>query len=115
MALSEKRRSDRKPCFFYTDYAYKGRVYRDFIKNISAGGAFIETTNAIPLGQEVVLTYSEPISVLPVKTSPIGQEIMVPLTEPVSIAPVKKIGNVAWVSPEGFGVEFRPVRDHYTI
>ncbi len=115
MAFSEKRKSDRKPCFFYADYAYRGRVYRDFIKNISAGGAFIETTKPIPLGQEVVLTYSEPVSVFPAKTSPVGQEIMVPLTAPVSVAPVKKIGNVAWIGPEGFGVEFRPARDHYTI
>ena len=115
MAFSEKRKSDRQPCFFYTDYAYKGRVYRDFIKNISSGGAFIETTNSVPLGQEVVLTYSEPISTLPVKTSAFGQEIMVHFTKPVSVAPVKKKGSVAWVGPDGFGVAFRPDNDYYTI
>ena len=115
MAFEEKRKSDRKPCFYYTDYAYRGKVYRDFIKNISAGGAFVESSNTIPLGQEVVLTYSEPVSVLPVKTSPAGQEILVSLTEPVSISPVKKTGRVAWIGPEGFGVTFKPDTDHYTI
>ena len=115
MTHSEKRKSDRTPCFFYTDYAYKGKVYRDFIKNISEGGAFIESSNPVPLGQEVVLTYSEPVTVLPVKTSPFGQEILVTLSEPITTAPVKKTGNVAWVGPEGFGIKFRPEIDYYHI
>jgi Tfp pilus assembly protein PilZ len=115
MMFSEKRKSYRKPCYFYTDYAYRGKVYRDFIKNISTGGAFIESSHTIPLGQEVVLTYSEPVSVLPVKTSPVGQEILVSFTEPVSVSPVKKTGRVAWVGPGGFGVKFRPEPDHYSI
>lgn len=115
MALGEKRKSDRKPCYFYADYAYKGRVYRDFIKNISTGGAFIETSNSIPLGHEVVLTYSEPVSVLPVKTSPGGQEILVTFSKPVSTAPVKKTGSVAWVGPDGFGIKFTPETTHYSI
>jgi Tfp pilus assembly protein PilZ len=115
MVVSEKRKSDRKPCFFYADYAYKGRVYRDFIKNISTGGAFIETINSIPLGQELVLTYSEPVSTLPVKTSPGGQEILVTFSKPVSTAPVKKTGSVAWVGPDGFGIKFKTKTTHYSI
>ena len=115
MAFREKRQSDRKPCNYYTDYVYRGKVYRDFIRNISAGGAFVESSNAIPPGQEVVLTYSEPVSVLPVKTSPVGQEILVSLTEPVALSPVKKTGRVAWVGPEGFGITFQSNTDHFAI
>ena len=64
------------------DYVIEDRVYRDFIRNISDGGAFIDTRGAFFVGQEVSLALPFPVS-------------------------LKRItGKVAWVGPQGVGVNF---------
>jgi len=64
------------------DYVIEDRVYRDFIRNISDGGAFIDTRGAFFVGQEVSLALPFPVS-------------------------LKRItGKVAWVGPQGIGVNF---------
>lgn len=109
MNAVEKRKYARKDCFTLADYAVRGRVYRDFIRNISDGGAYIESGKAVPVGQEITLTFSKPVFVVPAKTSPEGQPIFITFNEPVSVVPVKKSGRVAWAGPEGFGVQFNAV------
>lgn len=83
----ERRVNPRIPCFLLVDYATQGRAYRDFVKNISIGGAFIESLK-LPTGPEITLVLScfE------------GQK------------PLKIAGQVAWVAPEGIGVKFKPGR-----
>ena len=81
----ERRVHPRVPCFFLVDYATRDCFYRDFVRNISAGGLFVESRK-LPIGPEVtmVLCLSDP-----------GK-------------PVKITGQVAWIDRDGIGVRFRP-------
>jgi len=64
------------------DFVIEDRVYRDFVRNISDGGVFIDTRGAFFVGQEVSLALPFPVS-------------------------LKRItGKVAWVGPQGIGVNF---------
>jgi uncharacterized protein (TIGR02266 family) len=56
----EKRSYIRKPFFMPVDYSTQDRVYRDFIKDISTGGVFIETLRPLPVGQEISMAFSFP-------------------------------------------------------
>jgi len=56
----EKRDYIRKPFFMSVDYSTQDRVYRDFIKDISTGGVFIETLRPLPVGQEILMAFSFP-------------------------------------------------------
>ena len=56
----EKRTHTRKPFFMPVDYSTQDRVYRDFIKDISKGGVFIETLRPLPVGQEISMAFSFP-------------------------------------------------------
>jgi Tfp pilus assembly protein PilZ len=84
MALDEKRINLRKSYLAVVDYTYKGRIYREFIKNICFGGVFIETASALPVGEEIVMTFMVA-----------GNKI-----------PIRKKGTVVWSGPRGFGVKF---------
>ncbi|MDY6953854.1 MAG: PilZ domain-containing protein, partial [Thermodesulfobacteriota bacterium] len=54
-----RRRHARKPCSIaVTCSAY--RVFADFISNISAGGAFIQTSSPCLLGERLTMTFSVP-------------------------------------------------------
>ena len=50
----------RKPFFMNVNYATCERSYNDFIKDISAGGLFIETRRPFSIGQDIVLTFPFP-------------------------------------------------------
>jgi len=58
--FKERRKHERKPFFIVVDYSAEERVYKDWIKNISAGGVFIETHMPFSVGQEVSLTFPLP-------------------------------------------------------
>ena len=58
--FKEKREHERKPFFIVVDYSTEERVYKDWIKNISAGGVFIETHMPFSVGQDVSLTFPLP-------------------------------------------------------
>ncbi len=74
----------RKECFIPADYVTHGRVYRDFIKNISAGGVFIENREALSPGGAISLTFSLPNVEDPIKIS----------------------GKIVWIASNGIGVRF---------
>jgi Tfp pilus assembly protein PilZ len=85
-----KRKHTRKPLLTVVDYATQGKVYRDFIRNISAGGVFIETAVPISIGQELSLTF-----VLATHRRPI-----------------KLTGEVVRIIPQGIGVRFKTAKGH---
>jgi Tfp pilus assembly protein PilZ len=62
-----KRRFDRKTCVVTTTYANKDRKFEGYIVNISNRGAFIETKEVLPVGQEIVLNFSLPRYKKPLK------------------------------------------------
>ena len=83
---SHRRKAARKPCFVAVDYAAEDRVFRDFIFNISAGGAFIETRGLMTVGEKVTLAFSFPN---------------------YEEEPVKIVAEVARNAPGGIGVKFK--------
>ncbi len=58
--FKERREHERKTFFMVVDYSTEERVYKDWIKNISAGGVFIETHMPFSAGQEISLTFTLP-------------------------------------------------------
>ena len=60
------------------------RIFEDFVRNISAGGLYIETNLVTELGQKLTLTFSHPDS---------GD-------------PIKVLGKIIRVDSEGIGVQF---------
>ena len=71
----------------YMDISYSSdqrRIFEDFVRNISAGGLYIETNLVTELGQKLTMTFSNPDS----------------------SDPVKVLGKVIRVDSEGIGVKF---------
>ena len=81
-----RRKSPRKPYLKEVDFATADRAYKEFIKDISAGGLFIETRSALAVGQEITLVLSLP-----------GHE-----------RPIKVMGDVVRATQQGIGVRFKP-------
>ena len=64
---TNRREHLRKPCFIAVDYADDERAFKDFIKNISTGGVFIETDTPFSVGRELTLTFSSSNYERPIK------------------------------------------------
>jgi Tfp pilus assembly protein PilZ len=80
-----KRVFKRVPVFVAVNYAVEGRAYQDFVRNVAAGGVFIETNEHFSVGQQVSLAFSLP-----------------------NYPKVIKIqGQIVRTTSRGFGVEFR--------
>ena len=54
----ERRQHPRKPVSTFVDFVVEGRGHREFIRDISEGGLFIETSTPFSVGKEVVITFS---------------------------------------------------------
>jgi len=83
----DKRKHTRKHFFMAVDYSVEDRVYKDYIKDISAGGVFIETRTPFSIGQELSLSFPLPNYRKYIKTT----------------------GEVVRISPHGIGVKFMMV------
>jgi Tfp pilus assembly protein PilZ len=84
------RKHVRKALVAVVDYATQEQAYRDFIKNISAGGVFIETSEPVCIGQELSLTFGLPYHQTHIKIT----------------------GEVVRISPQGIGVKFKAAKRH---
>ena len=80
----DQRRHPRTPCSIITEYMVHGRVHKDLIKNISLGGAFIESRNAIPLNLVISQSFFFPNFEIPIRSK----------------------SKIIWVDVKGFGVQF---------
>jgi hypothetical protein len=81
MEYPEKRSDPREECFMTVDIAYEDKVYTDFIRNISNNGVYINTSEHIPIGRALILTYHSPQQ-----------------------GPKKRIGQVVWTDSGGMGI-----------
>jgi hypothetical protein len=81
---TERRQHVRKLCFIAADFAIQGRVFRDFIRDISPGGVFIEIMTPLLNEAETTVVFSLPNH-----------------AEPFKVA-----GDIAWTSSLGLGVQF---------
>ena len=78
------RQHDRKTFFMIVDYVVGDRYFRDFIQDMSDTGVFIKTSQNIPLGRKILMTFMSPDNQKPFKIN----------------------GEVARVTPEGIGIKF---------
>jgi len=78
------RTHPRLDCLVQAEYVIQNKAYQDYIKDISMGGAFIETSEKFDEGQDITMTLS--------------------LSHHVK--PFKVIGKVARSMPDGIGVKF---------
>ena len=54
------RKHDRFECLVAVDYDISDWTYQCFLRDISMGGAYIETEQSIKVGQKIILTFSSP-------------------------------------------------------
>ena len=85
----DQRSHPRIPCTIITQYRALDRPYKDTIKNISPGGAFIESKNRFPVNLEI------------------DQRFFFPNFE----IPIRSHSKIAWTAPYGFGVQFEIIED----
>jgi len=57
---NEQRRHSRKDILLPVDYASYDNCFRDFIRDISVGGVFIETKQPLLAGQKIAMTFMTP-------------------------------------------------------
>ena len=82
---NEKRKYPRRSTLIDITYSSdQRRIFEDFVRNISAGGLYIETNLLSELGQKLTMTFSHPDS---------GD-------------PIKVLGKVIRVDSGGIGVKF---------
>lgn len=86
------REYPRLPCLLLVDFAANGKAHRSCIRDISATGVFIETSEVFAVGQQVALCFT--------------------LTEAGGSLPFKIKGRVIRLYPEGIGVQYENVT-HY--
>ena len=64
----EKRKYPRRSTLMEITYSSdQRRIFEDFIRNVSAGGLFIETNLVTELGQKLTMTFFHPDSGDPIK------------------------------------------------
>jgi hypothetical protein len=82
--VQEDRKHNRRHTSIYAVFSGQDCYFRDYIKDISAGGLFIETDTALFINQELVITFFLPGAKKPIKIR----------------------GKVVRTDPKGFGIKF---------
>ena len=80
-----KRANPRKACTMTTDYVLGNRAYRNFVKDISESGVFVQTSDPLALGDEIVQSFSLSNKQIPFKFK----------------------GEIVRADEDGFGVKFK--------
>ena len=60
--IVDKRTKPRNPCLIPVNYTLKKRNFNSFILDINSFGAYIETSQPFPVGQQINLTFFNPFS-----------------------------------------------------
>lgn len=85
----DQRKHPRMPCSIITEYMLGGQVHKDRIKNISLGGAFIQSQNSFPVSLEISHSFFFPNFEIPIQSK----------------------SKIVWNGPDGFGVKFNIVEN----
>jgi uncharacterized protein (TIGR02266 family) len=80
----DRRRSPRKACSLAVNYTSWEGAFKGLMRNISAGGMFIQTDKPLAVGQEITTT----------------------LSVSNNREPIKITGQIVWRVPDGIGVKF---------
>ena len=81
----EKRGNLRKNCLVKVNYVIQDTPFKSFILDVGAFGVFVETDNAFPVEEEVLLIFTLPNH-----------------PEPFHVS-----GDIVWSGPQGFGARFK--------
>jgi hypothetical protein len=60
--IVDKRTKPRNPCLIPVNYTLEQRNHISFILDINSFGAYIETSEPFPVGQQIDLTFFNPFS-----------------------------------------------------
>jgi hypothetical protein len=80
----DQRSHPRTACSIVTEYMVENQIHKDLIKNISLGGAFIQSQRNFPVDRVI------------------SQSFFFPNFE----VPIRSNSRIVWTSDIGFGVEF---------
>jgi hypothetical protein len=80
----EYRKHPRTRCSIITQYIFNDQTYKATMKNISLGGAYIESQHVLPVSQQIM------------------QSFFVPNFE----IPIRSKSKIIWIESQGFGVQF---------
>ena len=80
----DQRRHPRTPCSIITEYMVENQIHKDLMKNISLGGAFIESPRTFPVDLVVSQSFFFPNFEIPIRSN----------------------SKIVWTDPRGFGVQF---------
>ena len=86
------REYPRLACYIMVDFATGDKAYRSCIRDISASGVFIESTDNFKVGQEIALCFT--------------------ISEFDEMLPFKTKGKVTRIYPDGIGVQYQNI-SHY--
>lgn len=86
------REYPRLDCFIMVDFAASGKAYRGMIRDISAGGVFIETSEKLDRGQHIALCFT--------------------LDQSNASLPFKIAGRVTRLFNNGIGVQYENVTNY---
>ena len=81
----DQRKDERTECSIITEYIVHNRPHRDRMRNISLGGAFIESRHNFPVNQEISQSFFFPNFEIPIRSE----------------------SKIIWVGTKGFGVQFK--------
>jgi Tfp pilus assembly protein PilZ len=88
--IVDKRTKPRNPCLIPVNYTLKKRNFNSFILDINSFGAYIETSQPFPVGQQINLTFFNPFS-----------------HKHIDLA-----GQIIWSSAYAIGVKFNDLPRH---
>ena len=88
--IVDKRTKPRNPCLIPVNYTLKKRNFNSFILDINSFGAYIETSQPFPVGQQISLTFFNPFS-----------------HKHIDLA-----GQIIWSSAYAIGVKFNDLPRH---
>jgi Tfp pilus assembly protein PilZ len=83
------REYPRLACYIMVDFASGDKAYRSCIRDISASGVFIETTDKFKVGQAIALCFT--------------------ISESDEMLPFKTKGKVTRLYPDGIGVQYEHI------
>ena len=88
--IVDKRTKPRNPCLIPVNYTMEQRNYNSFMLDINSFGAYIETSEPFPVGQQINLTFFNPFS-----------------HKQIDLA-----GQIIWSSAYAIGVKFNNLPRH---
>jgi len=88
--IVDKRTKPRNPCLIPVNYTMEQRNYNSFMLDINSFGAYIETSEPFPVGQQINLTFFNPFS-----------------HKQIDLA-----GQIIWSSAYAIGVKFNNLPGH---